>query len=185
MFPFGNNTNGEYDWRMSEQTALAGNIEKRLNELHKSQAWLARTAGLTRGAISKLVSGETQKPEAQTVAAIARALGVSGEYLNGETENPERSDSPPMPEYAHAVLERMREMSAHENYVMRLLADSLFENKQQFRYISLMTVFNWIIEEYGLSEEGEQLAELLQRFERRVTRRLPAKELGAQPVEPD
>ena len=185
MFTFGNKANGKYDWSMGEHGALAENIGKRLNELHKSQAWLAKATGLTRGAISKLVSGETKKPEAQTVAAIARALGVSSEYLNGETENPERSDSSPMPEYAQAVLERMREMDAHGNYIVRLLADSLSENKQQFRYISLMTVINWIIEEYGLSEEGEQLAELLERFERRVTRRLPAKEPGAQPVQPD
>lgn len=175
-----------YHSLMSNQRSIvADRIEQLLRVRDMSVADLCRESGVSESAISNILSGVRKQPRSDTVQKIAHGFRTSPDFLYGHTDDYEPRTAPPMPEYAQAVLERMREMDAHGNYIVRLLANSLSENKQQFRYISLMTVINWIIEEYGLSEEGEQLAELLERFERRVTRRLPAKEPGAQPVQPD
>ncbi|MCB2261437.1 MAG: helix-turn-helix domain-containing protein [Candidatus Thiosymbion ectosymbiont of Robbea hypermnestra] len=46
-----------------------------------SQAELAKRVGVTPGAINKIESGETKGAKPETLAALARALGVSMEWL--------------------------------------------------------------------------------------------------------
>lgn len=164
-----------YSCMSKKRSIVADRIEDLLRIRDMSVADLCRESGVSESAVSNILSGLRQQPRSDTVQKIARGFRTSPDYLYGHTEDYEPRDAPPLPEYAQAVLERMRELDAHENYIVRLLANSLSENKQQFRYISLMTVISWIAEEYGLSEEGEELGELLQQFERRVARRLSPK----------
>jgi transcriptional regulator with XRE-family HTH domain len=55
-----------------------------------SQSELARRTGLSSSMIGKLVRGEAR--QSAHIFELSRALGVSPEYLVGETENPGRQD---------------------------------------------------------------------------------------------
>lgn len=63
------------------------NLSHRLATLRQargiSQSALAKRAGLTRAAVSHLEAGTRTRPMADTVARLARALGVSIEELLG------------------------------------------------------------------------------------------------------
>lgn len=49
-----------------------------------TQAEAAKRCGLSRATFSRIESGETKTPQADTVAAIAKALHVRGEWLRGD-----------------------------------------------------------------------------------------------------
>ena len=66
---------------MGTESKLALNIQKVLDARGMSQADLARETGLSTAIISQVVSGKTKDPRFGTVLAIAKALGVSLEYL--------------------------------------------------------------------------------------------------------
>jgi transcriptional regulator with XRE-family HTH domain len=51
---------------------------------HWSQATLAKEAGVLRARISDLERGERARPSADTLLKLAKALGVSAEWLAGE-----------------------------------------------------------------------------------------------------
>jgi DNA-binding XRE family transcriptional regulator len=57
------------------------NIKKRLEELCKSQGWLACVSGINRQMISKIANGRTRDPRIQTAMKIAQALHCSIEDL--------------------------------------------------------------------------------------------------------
>ena len=59
----------------------------------ESQSSLARLVGVDRSTISQLLTRDTARlPNAQVVAECARALGVSGDWLLGLSDKPERAD---------------------------------------------------------------------------------------------
>ena len=59
---------------------------------HETRAGLARRVGVDRSTISQLLSGDTPRlPNAQVVAECASALGVSGDWLLGLSDLPERA----------------------------------------------------------------------------------------------
>ena len=59
----------------------------------ENQSSLARRVGVDRSTISQLLTRDTARlPNAQVVAECARALGVSGDWLLGLSDKPERAD---------------------------------------------------------------------------------------------
>jgi len=50
-------------------------IQKRLDELGKSQGWLARETGFTREYINKIISGKVSNPGIKNCKKIAKVLG--------------------------------------------------------------------------------------------------------------
>lgn len=59
---------------------------------NETRAGLARRVGVDRSTISQLLSGDTPRlPNAQVVAECAAALGVSGDWLLGLSDLPERA----------------------------------------------------------------------------------------------
>ena len=59
---------------------------------NETRAGLARRVGVDRSTISQLLSGDTPRlPNAQVVAECASALGVSGDWLLGLSDLPERA----------------------------------------------------------------------------------------------
>lgn len=52
-----------------------------------TQADLARATGLSTAVVSQIVSGKTKDPRLTNVMAIAKALGVSLDYLAGVNED--------------------------------------------------------------------------------------------------
>ena len=61
-------------------------IGKRLDELGKSQIWLAEQVGLKQPTISAYLKGTVKRP--RMIKEIAHTLGTSQEYLLGETDDP-------------------------------------------------------------------------------------------------
>jgi transcriptional regulator with XRE-family HTH domain len=53
----------------------------------RSQRNVAASIGLSANALSKIVRGETEDPGASIIAALARELGVSADYLLGLTSD--------------------------------------------------------------------------------------------------
>lgn len=63
-----------------------------LTERGMSQSALAREVGIDRSTVSQILSGgDTRLPNAQVVAECASTLGVSGDWLLGLTDLPERA----------------------------------------------------------------------------------------------
>ena len=68
---------------MNEKT-LSERIQNALDVRNMTQADLVRITGMSSAIISQIVSGKTPDPRFMTVVKIARALGVSLEYLAGK-----------------------------------------------------------------------------------------------------
>jgi transcriptional regulator with XRE-family HTH domain len=63
-----------------------------MRERNVTQSGLARAVGVDRSTISQLLTGDAARlPNAQVVAECAAALGVSGDWLLGLTDLPERA----------------------------------------------------------------------------------------------
>ena len=64
-------------------------VGERAEQLRKERGWtkteLARRTGLHPQHIYKVLSGERSRVEADTIVALARAFGVSADYLLGLT----------------------------------------------------------------------------------------------------
>ena len=79
-----------------EGAYLPGNVRQRMQELMKehkiTQAQLATRIGSTESAISRFVSGKTDKISAEHLIRIARAFNVSTDFLLGEVNTPDRTN---------------------------------------------------------------------------------------------
>lgn len=76
---------------MTDSITIAGNIERRLEQLGMSANAASIAAGLPRDAIRDILNGKSQNPRADTVMKIARALRVDPSYLLlGSREAPVR-----------------------------------------------------------------------------------------------
>ena len=79
-----------------EGAYLPGNIRQRMQELMKehkiTQAQLATRIGSTESAISRFVSGKTDKISTEHLIRIARVFNVSTDFLLGEVNTPDRTN---------------------------------------------------------------------------------------------
>ena len=79
-----------------EGAYLPGNIRQRMQELMKehkiTQAQLATRIGSTESAISRFVSGKTDKISTEHLIRIAKAFNVSTDFLLGEVNTPDRTN---------------------------------------------------------------------------------------------
>lgn len=79
-----------------EGAYLPGNIRQRMQELMKehkiTQAQLATRIGSTESAISRFVSGKTDKISTEHLLRIAKAFEVSTDFLLGEVNTPDRTN---------------------------------------------------------------------------------------------
>ena len=75
---------------------LPGNIRQRMQELMKehkiTQAQLATRIGSTESAISRFVSGKTDKISTEHLLRIAKVFEVSTDFLLGEVNTPDRTN---------------------------------------------------------------------------------------------
>lgn len=79
-----------------EGAYLPGNIRQRMQELMKehkiTQAQLATRIGSTESAISRFVSGKTDKISTEHLLRIAKVFEVSTDFLLGEVNTPDRTN---------------------------------------------------------------------------------------------
>lgn len=68
--------------------SLAFRVLLSRRDLGWDQETLADKAGISRGYISKLERGYTKNPGIEIIKSLAKALGVSTEYLLGTTDDP-------------------------------------------------------------------------------------------------
>lgn len=67
-------------------SVIGKRIRIRLEELGKTQQWLADEADMSQQGIGSILSGDSERP--RKLREIARALQTSQEYLLGETDDP-------------------------------------------------------------------------------------------------
>lgn len=75
-----------------EREYLPGNVRERIQELLKergiTQAQLAARIGSTESAVSRFISGKTDKINAEHIIRIAKAFNVSTDFLLGVLTSP-------------------------------------------------------------------------------------------------
>ncbi len=78
----------------NETVYLPGKIRDRIQDLMKSrkvtQAELAAKIGCSESALSRFISGKTDKLGDESIIRIARAFEVSTDFLLGEVDEPDR-----------------------------------------------------------------------------------------------
>ena len=79
-----------------DQVYLPGKIRNRIQDLMKSrkvtQAELAAKIGCSESALSRFISGKTDKLGDESIIRIARAFEVSTDFLLGEVDEPDRKN---------------------------------------------------------------------------------------------
>lgn len=79
-----------------DQVYLPGKIRDRIQYLMKSrkvtQAELAAKIGCSESALSRFISGKTDKLGDESIIRIARAFEVSTDFLLGEVDEPDRKN---------------------------------------------------------------------------------------------
>lgn len=79
-----------------DQVYLPGKIRNRIQDLMKSrkvtQAELAAKIGCSESALSRFISGKTDKLGNENIIRIARAFDVSTDFLLGEVDEPDRKN---------------------------------------------------------------------------------------------
>ena len=79
-----------------EREYLPGNVRERIQELLKergiTQAQLAARIGSTESAVSRFISGKTDKINAEHIIRIAKAFNVSTDFLLGVVNVPDRKN---------------------------------------------------------------------------------------------
>jgi transcriptional regulator with XRE-family HTH domain len=97
---------------MTTRTEIAERIAAQAKEKFKKQSDFAHAAGMTQGAISHYYAGK-RVPSAEMVPAIARALGVSMEYLlTGEDSKPQDNAAEEWKSRALAAEAKLAQLSA-------------------------------------------------------------------------
>lgn len=71
---------------------IGGRIDRRIKELGLSQSELARRVGISQATIAGLIGGRSTG--SKHLHAIARELGTTAGYLNGETDDPSEGAAP-------------------------------------------------------------------------------------------
>jgi transcriptional regulator with XRE-family HTH domain len=72
--------------------AIPGNLRRLMQRRDFQQAELAKRSGLSEATISRILSGEQRNPTAETLRALARALGVGVADLLAEDGRPHGVD---------------------------------------------------------------------------------------------
>lgn len=82
--------------------SVADRLRAKMKDLGWSESELGRRAGVPQPTINRILSGESQSPRKKTLEPIAKALGVSPEWLlfDGGKDEPRELTSPSEKEYA-------------------------------------------------------------------------------------
>lgn len=105
---------------------LKDRINKRLEEKGWQLANLARESGVAKGYLSEILSGKARKPSAETLYAIATALGTTVADLLGRTTGTEEVGAHELPK----SLEEFAQEARLPTQDVRMLAAIKFRNEQ-------------------------------------------------------
>lgn len=153
-----------------DRSIIAERIEALLQMRDMSVAELSRASGVSESSISNILSGFRRQPRSDTVQKIAKGFKTSTGYLNGDTNNPEPNNAPPLPDYAAEVIESMRRLSRSRNYELLLIAQSFVKASQSIDQLAQKDFINYLLDigdELGGKEETNHVMRLLQLLEGR------------------
>ncbi len=151
---------------------FASRVKDLLEEKKKTATWLGKMTGLDEGSISRLLNGQRKHPRADTVQAIAAALGVTTQFLLTGGERAE-TPSPPV---------RQTTVVYDDSYPSRAVVMALLKTKVDANILAALASIRlesdrdpgeafWISEIHRLKRQLED-------FERGVT---PGPELQPEP----
>lgn len=131
----------------------------------KRQAELARRAGLDPSTLSRLFKpGERESGSADTLSALAKALGTTVDYIKGASDEPRRSDAKPLPDYALEVMETMRRLGHTQRYELLTIAKALAEKNNEREVNFLRDVNELFIQFAEDGGKGEDFSQHLKRL---------------------
>lgn len=167
MYDCGMNREQNIDWEMIRR------IRERMDRLRLDQKQLSTAVGVATATISRYLSGE-RRPSAAILRRIAFHLETTTSYLQHDTDNPERDDTPPLPEYAADVLEFMRQLDSSRNYELWLIAQTFATEPDTRRptYLDLIDAILDIADEDD-EEDTNFVIRYLTELERKRTAFLP------------
>ena len=118
-----------YDGAMSE--IVDGSTYKaQIDKIYKARGFrsyadLAEKAGLNRSTLSRLFDGRGKRSgNASTLAALAKALDTTVEFISGETDDARKNDDIPLPEYAFEIIETMRHLERSQRHELWVIAEA-------------------------------------------------------------
>jgi len=79
---------GRYYTFVPTVSVIGQRIRQRREAVGLTQSELARLADATQASVARVETGETQSPRSSVLAAIARALSTSTDYLTGAVDDP-------------------------------------------------------------------------------------------------
>lgn len=136
----------------------------------KKAATIASDTGLSRATISRVLNGERRAVEAETLRKIAKSLETTIDYLTGATDDYDKSDSLPLPDYAIEVMETMRKLDSVRNYELLLIARTFFEESESIMEVSQEEIRQSILDlgdEIVGEEETNRVMRILELLQRR------------------
>lgn len=166
-----------YDAFMNEQrSVIADRIEELLRRQDITVAQLSRVSGVSESSISNILSGHRKQPRSDTVQKLAKGFGTSIGYLNGETDDPEPENAPPLPDYAAEVIEAMRKLDKVHNYELLLLARTFVEKSESIRNVAQSEIIDLLLDigdEVAGVEETDRAMKILELLEKKRGSRVP------------
>lgn len=159
------------DWGMIQR------IRERMDRLRLDQKQLAMAGGVSEATISRYLSGE-RRPTAAILRRIAFHLETTTSYLQNDTNNPDRDNPPPLPEYAADVIEFMRQLDSRRNYELWLIAQT-FAAEPETRKPTYLDLIDAILDIADENDEAgtDFIVRYLTELERERVARLPDRTL--------
>jgi transcriptional regulator with XRE-family HTH domain len=109
---------------------LASKIRVKREELGLTQAELAKKTGLTQATISRLESGEVRQLKSEAIKSLARALGVSLDFLMGDKSRMDFDETLKSNENAQVIFRGFEKLSEEKRKQLREFVEFLLKREK-------------------------------------------------------
>ena len=104
------------------------NIQKLLDDKHKTQVWLAVELGVSKETINQYIRG-TIKPRQDMLIKMSEIFGTSIDYILGITDNPVPNELK-LNNHENNLLNNYRKLSENEKQKVEAYIEGLLDSKK-------------------------------------------------------
>jgi transcriptional regulator with XRE-family HTH domain len=109
---------------------LATKIRVKREEMELTQAELAKKTGLTQATISRLESGEVRQLKSEAIKSLAKALGVSLDFLVGDNPKMGFDETLKSDENAQVIFRGFEKLSEEKRRQLREFVEFLLKREK-------------------------------------------------------
>jgi len=110
---------------------LANKVKIKREEKEITQAELAKKSGLTQATISRIESGELKQIKSEAIRSLAKALGVTADFLIGDLPKMEFDDTLRADETAKVIFRGYEKLSENERKAIMDFVEYLVSKKKK------------------------------------------------------